>query len=649
MINQVRQQASPRFWSLLILTLAGLAGLVQQVIVAAGSSRGLSPSLLQLIPIAMITGLSGWLLRLSIQSSSSSKTVRWMDRMAAWFPPLGRLNIFFLAFLGLLFPVLFFSPLISSLKAIIPSIWIFALIWLACTFFGSRVWPKPGYFDHLLLVLLSLGCIYQIAAYLLKINNNPFSATWSEGSQLYLASTFFSKSLYGVALPLPVILPSYELLLSIPFLVHGLPIWAHRLWVDLLWLGFSLGPGLVLVRHFPGRRLIRKILFVGWVFLFLLQIAVYFHLLLCVLIVLGGFANKNRWVRLGVVLVASLWAGFSRINWFPFPGVLGAVFYAMETPLGKQGWRYFVTPAVWIGLGTIAAALTDILFIRFSGNPAFYFSTIFTSIMLAYRLLPSTTNPLGLLPSIFLFASPVIFLILYWVLPRHRVWHWSRLLFLTAALLVFFCGGLLVSIKIGGGNNLHNLDAFLVLLMVIASFLFFDKMAPDQELYAEKPRLPGWGVVLAACLPILMVLPFTPVGFPAPTPDLKPALAELQTLTNDITHNGNGEILFMTQRQLLTLNQIQGVKLVPDYEKYYLMEMAMGGNKQYFSQFDDDLRNHRFSLIITDTVSMIYEGRKYPFGEENDVWLKWVTTPLLQYYKPVWSLNELSLQAYAPR
>jgi hypothetical protein len=651
-INQFRQRLTPQVSSVLILTLAGLAGLVQLLVAAAGSGVYLGLfrllRLTQMIPLLIITGLSCSVLVLLIKPATSLKTSLWINRPASWFRSVGWVNWIFFAIFYLLILALCLTPLIDSLRHILPSIWLFTIVWLPSAFFLSLCWPKLRFYDHLLLVLLSVGCLYQVAAFLLKINNDPFSATWSEGSQIYLASTFFSKGLYGASIPLPVILPSYELLISIPFFVHGLPIWVHRLWEDLLWLGCSLGTGLVLLRHFPGQSLLRKTLFVGWVFLFVLQISVYFHLLLCVMIVLVGFTSKNRWVRLVVVLAASIWAGFSRINWFPLPGVLGAVIYILQTPLGHKGWRYFITPILWIGLGTVTAALTDVLYISISGNPAYYFSTIFTSIMLAYRLLPSATNPPGLLLELLLFASPVAFLILYWVFPRYRSWHGARLLALIVALSVFLCGGLVVSLKIGGGNNLHNLDAFLILLMVIGCYLFFDKMAQDQERRVERPRLPGWVVVLAASLPILMALPFTPVRIPVTPPETKAALENLQTLVNDITHNGNGEILFMTQRQLLTFNIIQGVKLAPEYEKYYLMEMAMAGNKEYFNHYDDDLRNHRFALIITDPVSLIYQGRKFPFGEENDVWLKWVTTPLLQYYKPVWSLKEFGLEAYVP-
>jgi len=336
-IYQFRQRSNPQVCSLWLLTLAGLAGLVQLLVVAAGSGNVLGLfrllRLAQTIPMVIITGLSGSVLFLSITPATSLKTSILINRLISWFGSLRWVSWIFFAIFWLLFPALFFSPVVGSLRHIIPSIWIFTILWLSCTFFLSLAWPKLRFSDRLLLVLLSFGCFYQIAAYLLKINNNPFSATWSEGSQLYLASTFFSKSLYGVLVPLPVLHPSYELLMSIPFLIHGLPIWVHRLWIDLLWLGFSLGTGLALVGHFPGQGLLRKTLFVGWVFLFVLQISVFFHLLLCVILVLVGFTSKNR---------GSVWGSY----WQPRSGLgsagsIGSLCQAFWEPLStfwKPHW-----------------------------------------------------------------------------------------------------------------------------------------------------------------------------------------------------------------------------------------------------------------------------------------------------------------------
>ena len=46
-----------------------------------------------------------------------------------------------------------------------------------------------------------------------------------------------------------------------------------------------------------------------------------------------------------------------------------------------------------------------------------------------------------------------------------------------------------------------------------------------------------------------------------------------------------GEILFISERQLLTFDYIEDVNLVPDYEKVFLMEMVMAGNRNYLHDF----------------------------------------------------------------
>jgi hypothetical protein len=53
--------------------------------------------------------------------------------------------------------------------------------------------------------------------------------------------------------------------------------------------------------------------------------------------------------------------------------------------------------------------------------------------------------------------------------------HTIRQLGLAAILSVLFLGGIIVSTKIGGGSNLHNLDAYLVVLWVIGGYVFSGK------------------------------------------------------------------------------------------------------------------------------------------------------------------------------
>jgi hypothetical protein len=111
----------------------------------------------------------------------------------------------------------------------------------------------------------------------------------------------------------------------------------------------------------------------------------------------------------------------------------------------------------------------------------------------------------------------------------------------------------------------------------------------------------------------------------------------------------DGEILFISQRHLLTFGDLQGVRLVPNYEKVFLMEMAMAGSEAYLNSFYDDLKNQRYALILTDPLKIIYQGRSHSFGEENDAWASKVSEPVLCYYEPLETLAEIETEILVPR
>jgi hypothetical protein len=110
-----------------------------------------------------------------------------------------------------------------------------------------------------------------------------------------------------------------------------------------------------------------------------------------------------------------------------------------------------------------------------------------------------------------------------------------------------------------------------------------------------------------------------------------------------------GEVLFITERQLLTFHTLENVPLSPDYENIFLMEMAMANNRPYLNAFRNDLQRHRFALIVTGPVTIQYQGRSHQFGEENDAWTQRVSVPLLCYYASEVTLQEVNVQILAPR
>ncbi|HJW89447.1 MAG TPA: hypothetical protein VJ436_02275 [Anaerolineales bacterium] len=554
------------------------------------------------------------------------------------------------------------------------------------------------------------GALYRAAAFIPEISTYPFSLGWSEASRYYYASLFFTERLYGESIPPSPLHPSRYLLQAIPFLVPGLPLWFHRLWQVLLWLGSSAAVIFGLARRvlpsggskaegkdgpvFFGGRLswgwLGRAVAMAWMFLFLFQGPVYYHLLVIPALVLWFFDARRFWSSLAVVFLASAWAGISRLNWFPVAGLLAAALYFLDNPRLNTGMLrlpksrsaksgdfdlhsspletspdvanqhnqeiahplvYLLKPFAWVILGTLVAFAFQALYARWSGVDEGAFTSSFTSDLLWYRLLPNPTFPLGVLPAVLLVTGPLLILV---YLGLRRL-DWLRQLGLWSIPAVLFAGGVVVSVKIGGGSNLHNLDAFLMLLMVIAGYVFFGWVTPRPAepasaavQVAPPDSLARFLTGLVVLIPVVYALPA--VG-PLEHPDrekTEAALAKLQALVDDATGRG-GEVLFISERHLLTFGMLPGVPLIGQYETVFLMEMAMAGNQTYLGQFYRDIGRQRFDLIVTDPLHDKFKGRAYPFGEENDVWVARVAQPVLSSYQRAEVFKGFGFEALEPK
>ena len=107
---------------------------------------------------------------------------------------------------------------------------------------------------------------------------------------------------------------------------------------------------------------------------------------------------------------------------------------------------------------------------------------------------------------------------------------------------------------------------------------------------------------------------------------------ELQARVNNVNAQG-GEILFITQRHLVSMHMLDGVEMIPEYEREELMEMAMGDNQDYLQIFRADMENRHFAAIVVDPLSYRLLGRNYAFGEENNAWVRHVMKSILCNYQ----------------
>jgi hypothetical protein len=382
-----------------------------------------------------------------------------------------------------------------------------------------------------------------------------------------------------------------------------------------------------------------------------------------VILILWGFDSNRFWRNLILVLLASLWAGISRINWLPVPGLLAASLYLLEVQVkDKPLRRYFLSPALWVLAGTGIAYASQKAYQLWSGNPPAWFGSSFSSDLLWYRLLPNQTFPMGILPSAIFVSLPLIGLMALRLINRWREYHLIRLVGSASILLVLFVGGVIVSVKIGGGSNLHNLDAYLTLLLVIGTYIYFERFIPDYtEHLSEKLQVgtpPASNKLFRSAEVILLAsalvfpLYFTlSAGGALPHRDYSAAQAALQTInsaTQEAVKQG-GEVLIISQRHLLTFDYIHNVPLVPEDELVFLMEMAMSDNSFYLDKFHNDLQNKRFAMIVSEPLTTQHQGRNHSFGEENDAWVERVSEPILCYYEPTMKLEAAGIILYSPR
>jgi hypothetical protein len=549
-----------------------------------------------------------------------------------------------------LFPAAVFGPFGRYVEGLFPRLLFFWIVVLLLTTL-LRSWLRSARWPLLLLgTALIYGLIYQVLLFVPGVSAFPFSLDWSEASRYYYASLFWSEGIYGFRVNPPELHPTRYLLQSIPFLIRSLPLWFHRLWQVVLWLALPAAVAALWIWRLQLKGRWFRLLFGAWVVLFLFQGPVYYHLLVMVAVVLAGVDVRRPWRSSAAVALASIWAGISRVNWFPVPALLAGCLYllARRTAPGERptSLRW---PLAWLVAGPLIALASQALYIQSSGIPAQRFASSFSSQILFYRLFPNATYPPGLLAAILLASAPMAL-----TLWRSRPTWMPSLnagsrVFLAAALALLFSGGLLVSLKIGGGSNLHNLDAYLVLLMMVGSALVLGRPTEGEAAPQALARLPAFGLAaFLAAIPIVFAL-----GEGRPWVHRDPLLA---TESLDVVREEaqkavqQGErVLFISQRHLTTFGMVTSVPLEPEYETVFLMEMAMAGNRTYLDAFHTSLQQHEFGLIVVDRLSTAFQGRGHGFGEENDAWVREVSLPVLCWYEPSLRLDVPRLDFLVPK
>jgi hypothetical protein len=387
--------------------------------------------------------------------------------------------------------------------------------------------------------------------------------------------------------------------------------------------------------------------FALWGFLFLSQGPIYAPLVLSALLLTLGYDRDRPW-RTGLfALAACFYAGISRWTWMVAPaiwaGLLALLDSPREAPLLRRLWR----PVLLGAAGLAGAALSYGLMARAFPQPDPIYTTSLSQPLLWYRLLPNPTNPIGVLPALIIAVGPAAGLAAWAQRKRALAWDGWQWLGLAVSLVGFLAAGLVASVKIGGGSNLHNLDMFLVTIVVLAGIIAKKALDSDGSAWKDRTGLPralivlsvavvGWGTVRQ--------------GGPLSLPSGDVVGNAIESIRDEVTRaSAEGEVLFLDQRQLLTFGEITGVPLVMEYELKDVVNQAMAGNQAFFEGFYRDLARGRFSLIVSAPVETELRGRSHPFGEEDDAQVIHLYRPLLEYYEPAVILDDVSVWLLRPR
>ncbi|HSL43247.1 MAG TPA: hypothetical protein VK897_07440 [Anaerolineales bacterium] len=546
--------------------------------------------------------------------------------------------------------------------------------------------------------LVLITAMYNLFVPLAEVTSYPFSLAWSEGNRLWDYSILFGRHLYNYPpdQPIPVLLETgRQFVGAIPFLYSDVNIWQVRLWLALV----DIIPYLLLgwaAFRLDKNNAVRWFLAGVWAFAFVRQGPVHPPLLLCAIVVALA-RGRPLWIALPLIAITSYFAEVTRFTWLFAPGLWAAMLElsrptVASSQVDKKAWTRaisvglagvfggYIAPfwipslirwASTIGETTVAVAPTVV-----SGGGVTV-ATVTASVsvqpLLWSRLLPNATYGEGILLGLALATLPLIIILIY--LARTGRWQlnlWQRLA-IVLPMLAFLVVGLIVSVKIGGGGDLHNLDMFIIGLMFAGAIAWRSGAYTWIDTSQTAPVWIQFTLLLLIALPgyksLMLLSPLritediTTVArladivedpLPNPLPDTLPsepdtakALSQLQGAVAQASQTG--EVLFMDQRQLLTFGYVSDTPLVPEYDKKVLINEAMSANAQYFAGFYQDLASQRFSLIVTNPVNRRLDRSEGHFAEENNAWVTWVSTPLLCYYEPLDRLKRVDIELLVPR
>jgi len=572
-------------------------------------------------------------------------------------------------------------------------IWLITIIFLA--FFITSNKDRILTWSGFIAAVFFAAVAFSLAVPLISVTNYPFSLGWSEGNRMWDYSLLFGSNHYNYLHEKPPV--AYldlgrQLGGGLPFVFPDLTIFQERLWLALM----MIVPYILLggMAFSLNARNSKWLAFLGglWAWMFLGMGPIHAPLLWSAILVALAW-RRPLWFAVPLIIISAYITTISRSTWVFAPAMwigvleLGSASLDQFHIQSKTWWRAITLVFAGLVGGPFSSTLLGLgnWLIAFfgdgaatSGMPAISpgsvtISSVATQVtnqpLLWYRLLPNATYGNGILLGLLIATAPLIVVLVHLYVVRVWVLNFWQKLVILFSLFAFLIVGLIVSTKIGGGGDLHNMDMFLIGLMFSAALAWRAggyKWIGEIE---DSPQSIRFVFLLLIALPAFgPLITMRPLSFDGDTqwlatladaktpkalgllPSNVKTESMLETLRQYVQNaQTRGEILFMDQRQLLTFGYVQDVTLVSEYEKKLMMDKALSSDATYFKPFYRDLAAHRFSLIISDPLRTPIKDSDYQFGEENNAWVKWISDPVLCYYEPTLTIPEFRLQLLVPK
>lgn len=551
------------------------------------------------------------------------------------------------------------------------------LLWAVCvailTTLVARNQTRAWSYECILAGLLVTGSAFVTAAALTDVSAYPFSLGWSEGNRLWDYSLLFGRRLYTVQAgqePIAYLDFGRQLIGGLPFLLPRVSILGERLWLAAVATIPYVCLGLMAFMPKEHSRSATWI-FAGLLgFIFLSQGPIHAPLLICAILVAIAWRLPIWWAA-PLVAIAGWFAETSRFTWMFAPAMWAIILEVggadlVGGRLPSRTWRRVIALGAsgLLGSGLAYAGVCAVSASSVDSSAA----TSTSQALLWYRLLPNATFGEGILLGLAKVTVPLAAVLLF---ASIRYWrpHVLQVLTLSVLLTAFLVVGLIISTKIGGGGDLHNLDMFLIGLLFTASVTW---KAVGERFVSELRAFPFWihaAILLMVAIPAFgPLLALRPISFaddetwvsvladitrPRDLGSLpadhivQASLDQLRRTVNEAKRRS--PVLFMDQRQLLTFGYVQDTELIPAYEKKRMMDESLSANSAYFEPFYRDLASHRFSLIVSSLLRTPIKDSEYGFGEENNAWVRWVAKPILCYYEEKDTLDAVKVELLVPR